>query len=649
MRDIVSTIQAEQDADDPAALAGVVVIEGGPGTGKTAVALHRVAYLLYTHREQLARRGVLVVGPSPAVPATTSGSVLPSLGEIGRRVHHARRAPPRASTPTAVEAPEVAAAQGRAASMCAVLARGGRAPAAALPADRSDRRSTPSCVEVDRDGRDAAPRRGPRATGQPHNAARTVFARGPLRAAGRAQASTDHRRGARRPASTATWTGGRAATTPRPGGSAAPSPRPGRRPARRAGRPPGLPRRARRAVAAAARPSSSSRDLLRSTDRLAAARPAATAADRAPGRAAAPALTARAWTRRRRAAARRGSPSCSATARGRGRRPRGRRGCAAELVLRRRACIDRASTGGGRATRSCCGHRPRRRRAARRAARDAADRHVGRAGRRRPRVDLRARDRRRGAGALGRWPGGCWRAAAPPVDDRGRRPRADAATPRARARGPRCSRRTGDRCSSAQLTVNYRTPAEIMEAAALALPARPSATWCRVGAPHRRSAPIAPARLVDEVRPRPPSSGRGHGRAVISGRPGGPARPSTASVAHSPGSAKGLEFDVVAVVDPDAIGAACPADLYVAMTRATRRLVLVPGAQSSSASSRGRAAGAVGLHRPVVDGPVDLARRSRRRAAPGRRRRSPSAARPGTAPSRCGTWTCCSKWWPSGK
>ena len=57
-------------------------------------------------------------------------------------------------------------------------------------------------------------------------------------------------------------------------------------------------------------------------------------------------------------------------------------------------------------------------------------------------------------------------------------------------------------------------------------------------------------------------------------------------VVHSPGSAKGLEFDVVAVVDPEAIRAACPADLYVAMTRATRRLVLVPGAQSSSASIR---------------------------------------------------------------
>jgi DNA helicase IV len=55
----------------------------------------------------------------------------------------------------------------------------------------------------------------------------------------------------------------------------------------------------------------------------------------------------------------------------------------------------------------------------------------------------------------------------------------------------------------------------------------------------------------------------------------GPCPISTASRCTPPGSAKGLEFDVVAVVDPAAIGAACPADLYVAMTRATRRLILV--------------------------------------------------------------------------
>ncbi|OXR46739.1 Helicase IV [Nocardia cerradoensis] len=80
MRDIVATIQAEQDEiirlDHP----GVLVIEGGPGTGKTVVALHRVAYLLYTQREQMERHGVLVVGPNPAFLRHID-RVLPSLGE----------------------------------------------------------------------------------------------------------------------------------------------------------------------------------------------------------------------------------------------------------------------------------------------------------------------------------------------------------------------------------------------------------------------------------------------------------------------------------------------------------------------------------------------------------------------------------------
>ncbi|MGW3519099.1 UvrD-helicase domain-containing protein, partial [Streptomyces hydrogenans] len=66
MHDIVQTIQAEQDAIIRTPHRGVLVVEGGPGTGKTAVALHRAAYLLYAHREQLAKRAVLIVGPNPA-------------------------------------------------------------------------------------------------------------------------------------------------------------------------------------------------------------------------------------------------------------------------------------------------------------------------------------------------------------------------------------------------------------------------------------------------------------------------------------------------------------------------------------------------------------------------------------------------------
>ncbi|MFE7125462.1 HelD family protein [Streptomyces sp. NPDC057617] len=82
MSDIVQTIQAEQDRIIRAPHRGVLVVEGGPGTGKTAVALHRAAYLLYAHREQLARRAVLIVGPNPAFLGYI-GEVLPSLGETG--------------------------------------------------------------------------------------------------------------------------------------------------------------------------------------------------------------------------------------------------------------------------------------------------------------------------------------------------------------------------------------------------------------------------------------------------------------------------------------------------------------------------------------------------------------------------------------
>ncbi|MEQ0557791.1 ATP-binding domain-containing protein [Amycolatopsis sp. NEAU-NG30] len=82
MSDIVATIQAEQDRIIRAPLGGVMVVQGGPGTGKTAVALHRAAYLLYTHRQQLTTRGVLVVGPNSTF-LRYIGQVLPSLGETG--------------------------------------------------------------------------------------------------------------------------------------------------------------------------------------------------------------------------------------------------------------------------------------------------------------------------------------------------------------------------------------------------------------------------------------------------------------------------------------------------------------------------------------------------------------------------------------
>jgi DNA helicase IV len=82
MRDIVATIQPEQDDLIRAPLAETICIQGGPGTGKTAVGLHRAAFLLYEHRERLARDGVLVVGPGPAYLAFIR-DVLPGLGEVG--------------------------------------------------------------------------------------------------------------------------------------------------------------------------------------------------------------------------------------------------------------------------------------------------------------------------------------------------------------------------------------------------------------------------------------------------------------------------------------------------------------------------------------------------------------------------------------
>ena len=82
MGDIVATIQAEQDRVVTSSGRGVLVVQGGPGTGKTAVALHRVAYLFYSERERLERSGVLLVGPSRTFLRYVE-QVLPSLGETG--------------------------------------------------------------------------------------------------------------------------------------------------------------------------------------------------------------------------------------------------------------------------------------------------------------------------------------------------------------------------------------------------------------------------------------------------------------------------------------------------------------------------------------------------------------------------------------
>src|SRR5215831_15456903 len=112
MRDIVETIQAEQDWIIRSDLPGVLVVQGGPGTGKTAVALHRAAYLLYTHRRNLLRRGVLVVGPN-ATFLRYIGQVLPSLGETSVLLSTMDGLYP-GITPTATESAETALVKGRA-------------------------------------------------------------------------------------------------------------------------------------------------------------------------------------------------------------------------------------------------------------------------------------------------------------------------------------------------------------------------------------------------------------------------------------------------------------------------------------------------------------------------------------------------------
>ncbi|MCH0538063.1 AAA family ATPase [Streptomyces sp. MUM 203J] len=174
MHDIVQTIQAEQDRIIRAPHQGVLVVEGGPGTGKTAVALHRAAYLLYAHREQLARRAVLVVGPNPAFLGYI-GEVLPSLGETGVLLATVGELFPGVRA-TGTDTPEAAEIKGRAA-MAEVLARFVR--------DRQTVPGTRTPLEIahedygtlllDRAMAEDA-RAGARDTGLPHNLARPRFA-----------------------------------------------------------------------------------------------------------------------------------------------------------------------------------------------------------------------------------------------------------------------------------------------------------------------------------------------------------------------------------------------------------------------------------------------------------------------------------------
>ncbi|MEU1282572.1 ATP-binding domain-containing protein [Streptomyces sp. NPDC005805] len=187
MADIVRTIQAEQDRIIRAPRHGVLVVEGGPGTGKTAVALHRAAYLLYADREQLARRAVLIVGPNPAFLGYI-GEVLPSLGETGVLLATLGELFPGVRARGA-DTPRAAAVKGRAA-MADVLARAvadrqtlpetlpagtgeesGELPEPALEIDHEGYGTLLLHREMAHEARDRA-----RATGLPHNLARPHFA-----------------------------------------------------------------------------------------------------------------------------------------------------------------------------------------------------------------------------------------------------------------------------------------------------------------------------------------------------------------------------------------------------------------------------------------------------------------------------------------
>ena len=172
MSDIVETIQAEQDYIIRAGMDGVLVVQGGPGTGKTAVALHRAAYLLYTYRRQLEKRGVLVVGPN-ATFLRYIGQVLPSLGETSVLLSTVGDLYPGISA-TGAEPPQTAEIKGRL-SMARVVAAAIR--------DRQHAPRQPTEIIVDHQPlvltckAVAQARERARRSRRPHNQARAMFAR----------------------------------------------------------------------------------------------------------------------------------------------------------------------------------------------------------------------------------------------------------------------------------------------------------------------------------------------------------------------------------------------------------------------------------------------------------------------------------------
>jgi DNA helicase IV len=176
MRDIVETIQAEQDQVIRSELDGVLVVQGGPGTGKTAVALHRAAYLLYSHRDKLSRSGVLVLGPN-AVFLRYIEQVLPSLGETGVVLSTLETLVPGV-TVTAEDSPAAAgvkADDAMADRIASVVASYQRIPAEPIVFQWDEHELTLVPQQV------ATARSRARRTGRRHNRARYAFAKQILR------------------------------------------------------------------------------------------------------------------------------------------------------------------------------------------------------------------------------------------------------------------------------------------------------------------------------------------------------------------------------------------------------------------------------------------------------------------------------------
>ncbi|OHV28447.1 MULTISPECIES: HelD family protein [Pseudofrankia] len=173
MGDIIATLQAEQDRVIRADARSVLVVDGGPGTGKTAVALHRAAYLLYSERARLERSGVLIVGPSP-VFLRYIDQVLPSLGETGVVFATPGRLFPgvAATTTDPVALGSLKGDERMAAVLAAAVREHQRLPRRTIEIVHDDDRT----LRLDRDTVARARTRARRSR-RPHNGARRVFLR----------------------------------------------------------------------------------------------------------------------------------------------------------------------------------------------------------------------------------------------------------------------------------------------------------------------------------------------------------------------------------------------------------------------------------------------------------------------------------------